>query len=65
MWTPTAQTRSTAENLLKEILAQFRALGVLARLRGMRGARHGSVPWHLVAAERGVAGLDSVVGGVR
>ncbi|KAI8931752.1 hypothetical protein NX059_011393 [Plenodomus lindquistii] len=65
MWTPTPQTRSTAENLLKEILGQFRALGLLARLRGMRGSRHGSVPWHIVAAKRGVGGLERVVcGGV-
>lgn len=64
MWTPTVQTRSTAENLLKEVLAQFRALGLLAKLRGMRGTRHGSVPWHVVAAKRGVEGLTKVTGGV-
>ncbi|KAF1912100.1 mediator complex subunit 13 C-terminal-domain-containing protein [Ampelomyces quisqualis] len=63
MWTPTVQTRSTAENLLKEILAQFRALGLLAKLRGMRGTRHGSLPWHIVAAKRGVEGLSRVTGG--
>jgi mediator of RNA polymerase II transcription subunit 13 len=64
MWTPTVQTRSTAENLLKEVLAQFRALGLLAKLRGMRGTRHGSVPWHVVAAKRGVEGLSKVTGGI-
>ncbi|KAF2848675.1 hypothetical protein T440DRAFT_556499 [Plenodomus tracheiphilus IPT5] len=63
MWTPTPQTRSTAENLLKEILGQFRALGLLAKLRGMRGSRHGSVPWHIVAAKRGVGGLEKVMCG--
>ncbi|KAF2799159.1 hypothetical protein K505DRAFT_371161 [Melanomma pulvis-pyrius CBS 109.77] len=57
MWTPTAQTRATAENLLKEMLSQFRALGLLARLKGMRGTRHGTVPWHVVAAMRGVEGM--------
>jgi mediator of RNA polymerase II transcription subunit 13 len=62
MWTPTVQTRTTAENLLKEVLAQFRALGLLAKLRGMRGTRHGSLPWHVVAAKRGVEGLSRVVG---
>jgi mediator of RNA polymerase II transcription subunit 13 len=62
MWTPTVQTRSTAENLLKEVLAQFRALGLLARLRGMRGTRHGSLPWHVGAAKRGVEGLERVTG---
>jgi mediator of RNA polymerase II transcription subunit 13 len=63
MWTPTVQTRSTAENLLKEVLAQFRALGLLAKLRGMRGTKHGSLPWHVVAAKRGVEGLSRVTGG--
>jgi mediator of RNA polymerase II transcription subunit 13 len=64
MWTPTVQTRSTAENLLKEVLAQFRALGLLAKLRGMRGTKHGSLPWHVVAAKRGVEGLSRVTGGI-
>ncbi|KAF9697706.1 hypothetical protein EKO04_004396 [Ascochyta lentis] len=60
MWTPTPQTRVTAENLLKEILHQFRGLGLLARLRGLRGGRHGTVPWHVNAALRGVEGLGRV-----
>jgi mediator of RNA polymerase II transcription subunit 13 len=64
MWTPTVQTRTTAENLLKEVLVQFRALGLLAKLKGMRGTRHGSVPWHVVAAQRGVKGLSRVMGGM-
>lgn len=63
MWTPTVQTRTTAENLLKEVLSQFRSLGLLAKLRGMRGTRHGSVPWHVAAAKRGVIGLGRVAGG--
>lgn len=63
MWTPTLQTRSTAENLLKEVLGQFRALGLLAKLRGMRGTKHGSLPWHVVAAKRGVEGLSRVTAG--
>ncbi|KAF1925922.1 uncharacterized protein M421DRAFT_423210 [Didymella exigua CBS 183.55] len=63
MWTPTPQTRATAENLLKEILAQFRALGVLARLKGERGSRWGTVPWHVGAARRGVEGVSRVTGG--
>ncbi|KAF2657781.1 hypothetical protein K491DRAFT_776987 [Lophiostoma macrostomum CBS 122681] len=57
MWTPTPQMRATAENLLKEVLAQFRALGVLARLKGVRGSRMGTVPWHVAVAQRGVEGL--------
>jgi mediator of RNA polymerase II transcription subunit 13 len=63
MWTPTPQTRTTAEGLLKEVLGQFRALGLLAKLRGMRGTRNGSVPWHVAAAKRGVEGLSRISGG--
>lgn len=63
MWTPTPQTRATAENLLKEILQQFRGLGLLARLRGTRGSRYGSVPWHVAACLRGVEGVEKVMRG--
>ncbi|CAO2647620.1 Nn.00g085420.m01.CDS01 [Neocucurbitaria sp. VM-36] len=62
IWAPTVQTRGTAENLLREVLVQYRALGLLAKLRGMRGSRHGTVPWHVAAAKRGVGGLERVVG---
>lgn len=65
MWTPTVQTRATAENLLKEVLGQFRGLGLLAKLRGMRGTKHGTIPWHVVAAQRGVDGLTKVTGGMQ
>ncbi|KAH6629085.1 mediator complex subunit 13 C-terminal-domain-containing protein [Boeremia exigua] len=61
MWTPTPQTRATAENLLKEILQQFRGLGLLGRLRGVRGGW--GVPWHVGVCERGVEGLGRVCGG--
>ncbi|KAF1850230.1 uncharacterized protein K460DRAFT_400299 [Cucurbitaria berberidis CBS 394.84] len=61
IWAPTVQTRSTAENLLREVLVQYRALGLLAKLRGMRGSGHGSVPWHVAAAKRGVEGLERVI----
>ncbi|XP_014555799.1 hypothetical protein COCVIDRAFT_101434 [Bipolaris victoriae FI3] len=63
MWTPTPQTRTTAEGLLKEVLGQFRALGLLAKLRGMRGTRNGTIPWHVAAAKRGVEGLSKISGG--
>jgi mediator of RNA polymerase II transcription subunit 13 len=53
--------RATAENLLKEVLAQFRALGVLAKLKGVRGSRMGTVPWHVAVAKRGVEGLGACV----
>jgi mediator of RNA polymerase II transcription subunit 13 len=62
MWTPTMSGRVTAENLMKEVLGQYRALGLLAKLKGVRGTRHGSVPWHVVAAQRGVKGLGRVGG---
>jgi mediator of RNA polymerase II transcription subunit 13 len=64
MWTPTPQTRTTAEGLLKEVLGQFRALGLLAKLRGMRGTRNGTLPWHVVAAKRGVEGLSRIGGAI-
>ncbi|KAK7185781.1 hypothetical protein PSPO01_08031 [Paraphaeosphaeria sporulosa] len=60
-WTPTPQTRGAAENLMKEVLGQFRGLGLLARLKGVQGARHGSVPWHVAVALRGVRGLSRTV----
>ncbi|KAH7119743.1 mediator complex subunit 13 C-terminal-domain-containing protein, partial [Dendryphion nanum] len=60
MWTPNMQTRVTAENLLKEVLAQYRGLGTLARLKGVRGTRGGTVPWHIAVAKRGVEGLGRV-----
>ncbi|PVI02871.1 hypothetical protein DM02DRAFT_653184 [Periconia macrospinosa] len=59
-WTPTAQTRAAAENLLKEVLGQFRGLGLLARLKGIRGTRGGVVPWHVGVCLRGVGGLERV-----
>ncbi|KAF1953801.1 hypothetical protein CC80DRAFT_477313 [Byssothecium circinans] len=60
-WTPTVQTRAAAENLLKEVLGQFRGLGLLGRLRGIRGTRGGVVPWHVAVSLRGVMGLGRVV----
>jgi mediator of RNA polymerase II transcription subunit 13 len=57
MWTPTPQHRSTAESVLKEILVQFRNLGTLARLKGIRGCRMGTVPWHVAVAKRGAEKL--------
>ncbi|KAL5387238.1 hypothetical protein PMIN02_008225 [Paraphaeosphaeria minitans] len=60
-WTPTPQARGAAENLMKEVLGQFRGLGLLARLKGVQGARHGSVPWHVAVALKGVRGLSRTV----
>ena len=41
------------ENLLKELLCQFRALGSLSRARGTTGLSDVR-PWHVAAAEKGV-----------
>ncbi|CAI6331723.1 unnamed protein product [Periconia digitata] len=60
-WTPTVQTRAAAENLLKEVLGQFRGLGLLGRLKGIRGTKNGAVPWHVAVCEHGVKGLEQVV----
>ncbi|KAF1981556.1 hypothetical protein K402DRAFT_467455 [Aulographum hederae CBS 113979] len=55
-----APLRSTApENMLREYLSLYRGLGLLAKLRGMRGCRGGTIPWHVVAAMRGVKGLEA------
>ena len=37
--------------------------GLLAKLRGLRGTRGGTLPWHVVAAKRGVEGLSKVTVG--
>jgi mediator of RNA polymerase II transcription subunit 13 len=57
-WVSTPQTRAAVENLMKEILGQFRGLGLLARLKGMQGSRYGTIPWHVAAAVRGVRGVS-------
>ena len=44
--------------LLREYLGIYRGLGMLARLRGMRGTKGGAVPWHIAAALNAVKGLE-------
>lgn len=44
--------------LLREYLHYYRGLGLLARVRGMRGTKGGAVPWHIVAAVNAVRGLE-------
>jgi mediator of RNA polymerase II transcription subunit 13 len=61
MYVPVPGLRVTAEILLKEILVQYRGLGTLARLMGIRGTRMGVVPWHVVVAMRGAEGLRKVL----
>ncbi|KAF2452879.1 mediator complex subunit 13 C-terminal-domain-containing protein [Lineolata rhizophorae] len=47
--------------LLRELLTMYRGLGVLAKVRGMRGGRGGVVPWHVLAAVRAVKGMERCV----
>ncbi|EKG11491.1 Mediator complex subunit Med13 [Macrophomina phaseolina MS6] len=55
------QARTTYDTVLKEFLVMYRGLGLLARLKGMRGTRGGAVPWHVAAAMRGVKALERCV----
>lgn len=50
--------RTTYDTVLKEFLTTYRGLGLLARLKGMRGTRGGAVPWHIAAALRGVRAVE-------
>ncbi len=45
------------EPLLREVLAQYRALGSLARARGVTDREVDVRPWHIAAAEKGVRAL--------
>lgn len=55
------QARTTYDTVLREFLIMYRGLGLLARLKGMRGTRGGAVPWHVAAAMRGVRALERCV----
>ncbi|EMR67982.1 putative mediator of rna polymerase ii transcription subunit 13 protein [Eutypa lata UCREL1] len=45
------------EPLLREVLVQYRALGSLARARGVTDREVDARPWHVAAAEKGVRAL--------
>ncbi|PKS11409.1 hypothetical protein jhhlp_003172 [Lomentospora prolificans] len=45
------------EGLLREMLGHFRALGTLARVRGVTDKETDVRPWHVAAAEKGVRAL--------
>ncbi|KAI0014781.1 mediator complex subunit 13 C-terminal-domain-containing protein [Xylariomycetidae sp. FL0641] len=45
------------EMLLREVLAQYRGLGTLARARGVTDRETDVRPWHVAAAEKGVRAL--------
>lgn len=49
---------ATIDPILKEYLNVYRGLSLLARLRGMKGTREGTAPWHIVAAMNAVKALD-------
>lgn len=56
--TPLPQLHPRAyEPLLRDVLAQFRALGSLARARGVADREVDARPWHIAAAEKGVRAL--------
>jgi len=59
--TAMSPARGTCESILREYLVMFRGLGLLARVRGVRGCRGGVVPWHVGVAVRGVRGLEVVM----
>ncbi|RYP89887.1 hypothetical protein DL770_003980 [Monosporascus sp. CRB-9-2] len=45
------------EPVLREVLAHYRALGTLARARGVTDREVDARPWHVAAAEKGVRAL--------
>ncbi|RYP32861.1 hypothetical protein DL766_003750 [Monosporascus sp. MC13-8B] len=45
------------EPMLREVLAHYRALGTLARARGVTDREVDARPWHVAAAEKGVRAL--------
>lgn len=49
----------SAEGVLREVLSGYRGLALLAKLRGLRGAEAGVVPWHVATA---LNGSESLVG---
>ncbi|KAK7753554.1 hypothetical protein SLS62_004412 [Diatrype stigma] len=54
---PHLQHPRAYEPLLREVLVQYRALGSLARARGVTDREIDARPWHIAAAEKGVRAL--------
>ena len=52
----------TADSILRDYLQVYRNLGVLARARGLKGTKRGTLPWHVVVAQRAVEGLEASYG---
>ncbi|KAF2669985.1 hypothetical protein BT63DRAFT_227266 [Microthyrium microscopicum] len=51
-----------SDNIMREILGPFRNLALLAKVRGLKDGKGGIIPWHILAALKGVEGLDAVYG---
>jgi len=49
--------RTIHESLLREILAYYRGLGTLARVRGLVDGKEDCRPWHVVAVQKAVEAL--------
>ena len=47
-----------ATTVLRDVLKSFRALGVVAKARGMVGSRGGLLPWHIAVAREARMALD-------
>lgn len=56
--TPHRFGQAAMESMLKEYLTIYRGLGMLARLRGMKGTKGGTLPWHIVTALNSIEALD-------
>ena len=46
------------EGVLREVMSWYRGLALLGRIRGVKGADEGVLPWHVGVAVAGAAGLD-------
>lgn len=44
---------SSYDNVLKEIIAMYRDLATLARVKGLRSVQRNTLPWHIATALRG------------
>lgn len=55
----------TADSILRDYLQMYRNLGVLARARGLRGTKRGTLPWHIVVVLRAVEGLEASYGTIQ
>ena len=53
----------SAEGVLREVLGWYRGLALMARLRGVRGAETGVLPWHVGVAVAGARGLNGFLDG--